>query len=77
LLGEFKIIHFVFGVILFSSSVGVILVAILVIIVAAVNVVVFNPFKSEYNQQDKSLAAYLLHKCGVNILIYTIFELLP
>ncbi len=41
----------------FSSE---ILVAILVIIVAAVNVVVFNPFKSEYNQQDKSLAAYLL-----------------
>ncbi|HEX3096053.1 MAG TPA: hypothetical protein VHQ20_02950, partial [Patescibacteria group bacterium] len=41
----------------FSSE---ILVAILVIVVAVVNVVIFNPFKSEYNHQDKSLAAYLL-----------------
>jgi surface antigen len=42
----------------FSSE---ILVALLVIVVAAVNIVIFNPFSSTYNHQDQSLAANLLH----------------
>lgn len=47
----------------FSSE---ILVAILIIAVAAVNVVIFNPFSNK-TQQDKSLAAYLLrYHTGLN-----------
>ncbi len=48
----------------FSSE---ILMAIFVIVIALVNIVVFNPLKAEYNHQDKSLAAYLLrYHTGLN-----------
>ncbi len=48
----------------FSSE---ILVGILVIVIAALNIVVFNPFSSTYNHQDKSLAADLLQNhTGLN-----------
>lgn len=48
----------------FSSE---ILVAILILIVAIFNLVVFNPFSSNYNGQDKSLAANLLgNHTGLN-----------
>lgn len=48
----------------FSSE---ILVAIFVIIVAVLNIIIFNPIKSDYNHQDKSLAAHLLrYHTGLN-----------
>jgi surface antigen/LysM repeat protein len=48
----------------FSSE---ILVGILVIVVAAINIVIFNPFSSTYNHQDKSLAALMLsNHTGLN-----------
>lgn len=48
----------------FSSE---ILVGILVIVVAGLNIIVFNPFSSTYNHQDKSLAANLLrYHTGLN-----------
>lgn len=48
----------------FSSE---ILVGILVVVVAAVNIVIFNPFSSTYNHQDKSLAALMLsNHTGLN-----------
>ena len=48
----------------FSSE---ILVAILVVVVAGLNIVVFNPFSTTYNHQDKSLAANLLaNHTGLN-----------
>lgn len=48
----------------FSSEM---LVAALVLVIAAVNVIVFNPFKSEYTHQDNSLAASLLrYHSGLN-----------
>ncbi len=48
----------------FSSE---ILVGILVVIVAGLNIIIFNPFSSTYNHQDKSLAANLLrYHTGLN-----------
>ncbi len=48
----------------FSSE---ILVAIFVIIVAVLNIIIFNPLKGDYNHQDKSLASALLaHHAGLN-----------
>lgn len=48
----------------FSSE---ILVGILVVIVAVINLITFNPFSSTYNHQDKSLAAGLLQNhTGMN-----------
>lgn len=48
----------------FSSE---ILVAIFVIVIAGLNIVIFNPFSSTYNHQDKSLAANLLaNHTGLN-----------
>ena len=42
----------------FSSE---LLVAVLVLIIAGLNVIVFNPLKADYTHNDKSLAAQLLH----------------
>ncbi|HEX3100046.1 MAG TPA: CHAP domain-containing protein [Patescibacteria group bacterium] len=51
----------------FSSE---ILVGILVITVAALNIIIFNPFSSTYNHQDKSLAADMLgNHTGLNPLL--------
>lgn len=48
----------------FSSE---ILVAIFVVVIAVANIIVFNPFKGDYNHQDKSLAAHLLrYHTGLN-----------
>ncbi len=48
----------------FSSE---ILVAIFVVVIAVLNIIIFNPFKADYSHQDKSLAAGLLaHHTGLN-----------